>query len=369
MTAKRPISTHPLVRPKRKLTPLIASALERGVPSRRALVGGTLFFLAAGAGTFLFWIFAVTGGLVNVGESGLYLIRGAGLVGLMLGALGLLILLGAFQRVALPIADMKEAAERVAAGEYDLQVQERGPRELRTLAHSFNQMTEQLKTRERAQRQLDAAVAQDLLSTFRVLESGVGAVLQNAPSAGSAALPVIAAANHLSGMVEDWDTLTRASGGELSLQRELADIGELVRDTLAALHPDASARGIALRAVVPDPAPKMNVDPAILKQAFAQVLLDALARNANESQIRVSVSQLASPRRVELAVTDTGKGFTPEQLAHFFDGCALADGGSARLGVAVARALVKAHGGEIFANSQVDAGTTITFAIPFKGGK
>src|SRR6185503_8642335 len=76
----------------------------------------------------------------------------------------------AVRRMAVPVADVMEAAERVAGGDYAVRVGERGPRETRRLARSFNAMTQRLETNEEQRRNLLADLAHELRTPLSVIQ-------------------------------------------------------------------------------------------------------------------------------------------------------------------------------------------------------
>src|SRR2546421_6813792 len=127
---------------------------------RRMLVGAGLFLL------FWFVAGAVIGGFLwhgsqqPQGHRGPYF--GAFLFALVLLAGGALLLRRLFRRTALPLQDVMDAADRVAAGDYDVQLREDGPPEVRQLARSFNEMTLRLGEAEQRRRELLADLAHEL---------------------------------------------------------------------------------------------------------------------------------------------------------------------------------------------------------------
>ena len=84
----------------------------------------------------------------------------------------------------------------------------------------------------------------------------------------------------------------------------------------------------------------------------------------------VSVGAATEPEGIELSVTDTGPGIPPEVLPHVFDRFVKTpDSSGAGLGLAIAKSLVEAHGGEIAAESRPGSGTTMGFVVPVEPAK
>ncbi len=313
--------------------------------SRIALIAATLFCLVVGAATLVFWYSVLTGDWLIVDETVLYFIRNVGLIGLMIGAVGLFIAIGTFRRAALPTADLLEALERAASGDLDIQVQERGPREIRTLTRAFNELLRQEQERDEAQRKLTADVAHELQARW----SPPGTPTRD---------------TDLIRLVHDWYTLTLIQNNALVLQRETLDVGALVREVLTALHSQASSCGVALRAEIADPAPVAKVDRVRLGQALQCLVTYALARSSSGGEIKIDVIEERKPHLVQIAVTDHGRMLTAVELENLFTQLGQTTPLGSGLELPLAAQLVAAHGGRSAATSDAERGTTVAFVLP-----
>jgi signal transduction histidine kinase len=325
------------------------------------LVAGIMIFLSVGASTLIFWYFASTTGLVNLSEGALYLIRSAGLAGLLIGAVGLFIVVSAFRRAALPIANMLAATERVAAGDYDIQVDEQGPREVRILARAFNAMSDQLRTRDAASRRLAAEIGRELLTSV----NGMMQSIQVLPATEDEHLRAVhERADRLSRLIHDAHTLALALNGQLSLAPEPTDLCVLLPDTISGLHREASARGVSLSADIPDPSIFFVVDPRRFRQILWCLLVNALARSPANTEIRVDLSELTKPTQVQLKVTDHGSPVAPEELPFIFERVNQSNEIATGLELVVVKQLVQAQRGEVLATSMSEGGTSIAVLLP-----
>ncbi len=352
--ATRPGSTEPAVRTRRA---------GRTRWFHTALVTGTIFVLTVGASTLVFWYVASTTGLVNLSEGAIYLVRSVGLAGLLIGALAMFILVSTFRRAALPIADVLAATEHVAVGEYDIEVAEKGPREIRTLTRAFNAMADQLRQRDEAERRLAVEIAHELDSALGSMRESLetpGPDEENAPRFA------FAQAQRLSQLIRDVNILALTRSRDLTFSREATDLGVLVRDTMSALHRVASARGVALRAAIPDPAPVYETDPARFQHILQCLLVNAVARSAEGGEVRVDLTELPKPLRVQVTVTDHGTEIPPSDLRLIFERLRRGDGIGTGLELVIAKQLVQVHGGELFATSGSERGTSITLVLPLE---
>jgi signal transduction histidine kinase len=320
-----------------------------------------MIFVSVGVSTLIFWYFASTTGWINLSEGALYLVRSVGLAGLLIGAAGLFIVVSAFRRSALPVADLVVAAERVAGGEFSVHVGEQGPREVRMLARAFNEMSDQLGTRDASDRRLSLDVARELLSSANALMQGMEALT---PAADEATLTARERAERLSRLILDVHTLSLAKNGQLSLAPEPTDLCVLVPDTISALHREASARGVSLSADIPDPSIFFVVDPRRFRQILRCLLLNALSRSPAQTDIHVDLAELTKPRQIQLKVTDRGISIAPEELYFVFDHVNQGNEISTGLELVVVKQLVQAQRGEVMAANENEGGVSFVVVLP-----
>ncbi|MGH2649699.1 MAG: sensor histidine kinase [Actinomycetota bacterium] len=284
--------------------------------------------------------------------------------GLILLFIGFVVVARAVRRMATPVADVMEAADRVAGGDYTARVEARGPREMRRLARSFNQMTERLSSIEQQRRNLLADVAHELRTPLSVMRGNLEGVLDGLYPADEAHLgPVVDETAVMSRLLDDLQMLSTADAGVLQLHRESVEPATLIEDATGAFRARASDARISLEGRAAPGLSTIDVDPVRIGEVLANLVSNAVRHTPPGG----SVSVLAEPSggSVVFSVTDTGPGIPPEDLPHVFDRFVKsADSGGAGLGLAIARSLVEAHGGEISAESDHEYGTTIRFALP-----
>ena len=287
---------------------------------------------------------------------------------LILGLLGVAFLAGrAVRRMAAPIGEVMEAADRVAGGDYSARVQVRGSGEVGQLASSFNQMTERLQANETQRRALLADVAHELRTPLSVIRGNVEGMLDGVYPPDEAHLgPVLEETAVMARLLDDLQTLSRAVAGVLRLYRERVDPLGLAQDTAAALRPRAERAGVSLDVRVTAAVPEVDVDQVRIGEVLANLLTNAIRHTPRGGAVEVVVGP--DPAGVAVTVSDTGPGIDARDLPHVFDRFVKsADSGGAGLGLAIARGLVEAHGGRITAESTPGAGTTMRFVLPAVG--
>jgi len=268
------------------------------------------------------------------------------------------------RRLVVPLGDLIEAAESVEAGNYRTRVRPRGPRELRALARAFNAMSERLETSEEQRRRLLADVTHELRTPLTIMQGNLEALLDGVyPPDASHLEPILDETRVLSRLVDDLRTLSLAEAGALTLHREPTDVARLLTDSVASFRAQADGAGVALVAVIDDALPAMDVDPVRMREVLSNLLSNALRYTPRGGSVRVSAS--TSDGRLRLSVRDTGPGIAAEALPHVFDRFYKSEESrGAGLGLAIAKSLVVAHGGEIEAASTLGQGTDMRITFP-----
>ena len=333
---------------------------------RMGCLFGLFFFLSVAACTVMFWLIGAALGLVAVPAGASPWIQPAGIVALMIGA-GVLVSVGrALRYTAAPIGDMMDAARRVSDGDYSARVRERGPREVRSLARAFNSMAERLQATDEQRRNLLADVTHELRTPLTVIQGNLAGLIDGVYPADEAHLRAILDETRvLSRLVDDLRTLALAESGALKLQKEPTDFITLVTETVSSFRAQADAASVALSVECAPDLPLLEVDSARMREVLANLIANALRYTPHGGAIRVRCSLGQSGRQVVVAVEDTGAGIAADDLPHIFDRFYRAgDSRGMGLGLAIARNLVAAHGGEIGAESEPGRGTTIRFSLP-----
>jgi two-component system sensor histidine kinase BaeS len=289
--------------------------------------------------------------------------RPYGLVGLVLVALAVFLIARAGRRVAAPVADVMEAADRVAAGDYATRVRERGPREVQRLGRAFNEMAERLGTNETRRRQLLADVTHELRTPLSVIQVNLEALIDGLYPIDDAHLrPVLEETKVMARLLDDLQTLSTAEAGVLTLHREPTEPRRLIDAAVQAFTAQAEEAGVHLERRAPEDAHEMDVDRLRIGEVLSNLLSNALRHTPDGG--RIVVEAHATEDGVEFSISDTGIGIAQEHLPHVFDRFSRAsDSPGAGLGLTIAKTLVEAHGGRIRAESG-PAGTTFVFALP-----
>jgi signal transduction histidine kinase len=170
-------------------------------------------------------------------------------------------------------------------------------------------------------------------------------------------------------LIDDLLDISRIVSGKLSVEREPADVNEIVTTVVDTLRSSAEERGVGLQVnLAPSPAIVLGA-PERLQQVVWNLVSNAL--KFTDSGGRVSLGVNAGEESVQVIVEDTGIGITPEFLPHVFDSFRQADSSHSRrygglgLGLSIVQALAAMHGGEVKAESDgVGCGACFTLTLP-----
>jgi len=268
------------------------------------------------------------------------------------------------RRVGSPIADIVEAADRVASSDFSVRIAERGPPPLRSVAHAFNKMTDRLQAQDRQRRHLMADIAHELRTPLTVVQGRLEGLLDGVyPRDDAHVSEVLADTRILGRLIDDLRTLASSESGALSLQREATDLVVLVHDVVRSLAADAQGAGVTIRIGQSMNLPLADVDPLRIREVVVNLVTNALHHTPAGGV--VSIDGEAKNDRVVMTVADTGAGVAADDLPKIFDRFYKGAGSrGSGLGLTIARNLIVAHGGEIRATSEPGTGTTIVFTLP-----
>lgn len=300
---------------------------------------------------------------------------------LLVFAAGMAMVLGYFYSNALAgrISNVESAARRLADGDLSTRIQVNGTDEVAALAATFNQMAGQLqaaaekqKEMERLRSDLIAWAGHDLqtpLASMRAILEALADGVVDDPEAVQRYLKTAQRdIRSLSLLIDDLFQMAQIDAGGLQLDLAPNSLSDLISDTLESFSELAIRQGISLAGTV-DP----DVDPVRMDAARIGRVLNNLVGNAlrhTPAQGSVQVCARREGQRVEVVVSDNGEGIRPQDLPHVFEqfyrgekSRSRATGG-AGLGLAIARGIVQAHGGEIRVESEAGKGTRFIFSLP-----
>jgi two-component system sensor histidine kinase HydH len=171
-------------------------------------------------------------------------------------------------------------------------------------------------------------------------------------------------------MIQEVDRLNRVVGQLLEFSRPVSLLPRPVRlerlltDIVQLVEPQARARGVTLAVRHPADMPEVRLDSDRLNQVLLNLVLNGVEAMDRGGVLTVQAEAAANARRLEIRVSDTGRGIQPEDQAHIFEPYFTTKSSGTGLGLAIAHNIIEAMGGEISVQSAPGAGTTFTLKIP-----
>jgi len=287
------------------------------------------------------------------------------------GAAVLAIILGFILARSLtkPLKELNDATQAMAHGQLGLQVPIRTRDELGELGKSFNTMSLKLSRENQLRRQMTADIAHDLRTPLSVLSGYIEAlrdgVLKPQPDRFDTMYQEM---EHLKHLVEDLRILSLADAGELALQPQSIQVVDLLNRAEEFFRIAAQSQEVRLSTQVEPDLPPVNVDVERMVQVLDNIISNALRFTPAGGAIVLGAKLDGS--LVRITVKDSGLGIPPEDLPSIFnrfyrgDKARKDDQGESGLGLAIARAIVQSHGGEIGAESELGRGTVIWIELP-----
>ncbi len=272
--------------------------------------------------------------------------------------------------VAVPVRRLEQGAERIASGDLDARIEVRGAPELVALARRWNGMTAALKERESrlVESEKLAGIGRLAAGVAHEINNPLGVILGYAKLLRKQADPE--AAEDLRAIEEETLRAKEIVEGLLDLSRPLPAGGERV--DLRALSDDVVSRlrearlldGVDVRVEGAASAPG---HPEKLRQVLVNLVRNGAEAAGPGGEVRVALEEQDGSAVV--AVADSGPGIAAETRSRLFEPFFTTKPRGTGLGLAVSRAIARAHGGELAAESPHGGGARFALRIPAKEGR
>ena len=286
---------------------------------------------------------------------------------ILVGGVALIVLVaGALRRRIAPIGALIEAAAQIERGDYSVRVPERGGREVRALARTFNTMSARLSAIDSQRRSFLADVAHELRTPLAIMRGRLEAMLDGIhPRDDDHLRAILGHAESLERLVGDVATVAQAETGALPLNLEQVDLAVLASAVAEDFAEASRQGGVEIRIRVGADATPLTADAARMRQALANLVANALRYGAPGGVIDIAVDRTAEG--TVLTVRDDGTGISSELLPHVFERFVRGpDSRGSGLGLPIVADIAAAHGGSATAASTPGEGTTVTLVIPVR---
>ncbi len=276
------------------------------------------------------------------------------------------------RRALRDLGAVHEGLAAVGGGARSLDIEVASGAELAQLAAGVEAMVERVGAEEQARRQLVAAVSHDLrtpITTLQLVAEGLSDDIFEPERAREQLRLISTHVRALGALIEDLFELSRLEAGDVQWSVQQVHLDELVRETIDAMRPQAEAEGVAVRAELEQPLSAARGNPEQLQRVLFNLIQNAIRHTPADGSVVVRAERRDGGAGLEVEVADSGSGIEPALRERIFEpfvqGPARVAGqtGSAGLGLAIARAIVEAHGGRIWV-APSNSGAHIRFSLP-----
>lgn len=274
------------------------------------------------------------------------------------------------RRIVEPLQELSMVSRRLAEGYYRERTSIRSDDELADLSRSINQLAEALEQIEQRRLALLADVAHELRTPLTTIEGYMEGLIDGVIGPEPQTFAMIQhEAVRLKRLIGELALLSRAEAGQLQVAPRPLDLQALIEHVAAQFQPQFAAQEVALALQIADEQPTALADPDRLEQVLINLLANALRYTPVGGRVAIEVEPF--DLFVRIAVRDTGIGIAAEHLSHIFERFYRVDKSRARrsggtgIGLTIARHLVYAQGGEIWAESAgPGCGATFYLTLP-----
>ena len=270
-----------------------------------------------------------------------------------------------------PLRDMARAARSMARGDYRQRVRVRSRDEVGQLAEGFNRMAGEMEVLERLRRDLVANVSHELKTPISAIRAHLENLHDGVEQPDQVLLGVmVRQSERLSGLVDQLLELSRLESGDVPLKIEPVRVGPLVDQVASEVEVARSNHPFRLENLVAEDLPPVQADRERIHQVLFN-LLDNACRFSPAGGV-VTVRAFRHNGALEMTIEDRGPGIPDEHLARVFerfyrvDPSRSRDDGGTGIGLAIAKSVVEAHGGTIWAENP-GTGARFRLLLPADG--
>jgi signal transduction histidine kinase len=270
--------------------------------------------------------------------------------------------------IAHRVRSLEFAAARLAAGDLQARAPADGPREVARLGASFNEMATNIEGLFDARRQLVAWASHDLRAPLAAIQAMLEAIEDGVASETEYRHALREQAGALGGLIDDLFELAQIDAGALTVELRETPVGELLASCVRALEAEARSRAVRLEVALDEPLPPVNCAPRHVRRVLLNLLTNAIRHTPSDGTVFVTARPVGA--ELEVLVEDSGAGLGAEAQVRMFerfwreDPARMRSSGRAGLGLAIARGLVDAQGGRIWAENRAGGGARVGFSLP-----
>lgn len=268
-----------------------------------------------------------------------------------------------------PLIKLVHKTREIPAGHFYCEFSLSAPPEVRELADAFQVMCERLKEVDQLKANFFSMISHELRTPLTTIQEGSSLLLEGVggqiTEKQNKLLSIITAeSNRLIGLVNSILDLSKMEAGMVPYTFDRSNLASLIEQATAEIIPYAEAKKITLEKRISKDMPLCRIDKERILEALRNLIANAVKFTPEGGVITIA----AQPRKegMEVSVEDTGPGIPKDNLLNIFDKFASSDKRKGTgLGLAIVKQIITAHGGKVWAESEMGQGTRFIFIVPF----
>lgn len=272
--------------------------------------------------------------------------------------------------IVIPVRQLGATARRYARGDFSVRIPVQSDDEIGELCDIVNKMADELSQSEAMRNEFISGVSHELrtpLTAIKGWAETIGSMPDDSETIVKGMRVITSETERLSQMVEELLDFSRMQNGKFTLNKGNVDILAELGDAVLIYTEKAKKEGIELVYAEPEDLPAVYGDRNRLRQVFINVIDNAIKYSENGGLVTVQAI-LADENKIEIEVSDTGCGISPEDLpkikTKFFRANHNKRGSG--IGLAVADEIITMHSGTLEVFSEQGMGTTVVIVLPVK---
>jgi two-component system sensor histidine kinase GlrK len=288
-------------------------------------------------------------------------------------ALGIIISGSITRSITHPLVVLKNKTSEIASGDFDATVDLSSPPEIKELAQAFNTMCGRLKEVDKMKSDFFSLMSHELRTPLTSLKEGTNLLLGGAVGGvndkQTRILTIMSEeSDRMIGLVNSILDLSKMEAGMMPYNFSTGDVSRLIMKAVTEIEPLCQAKNIRLETEIGPYLEKVRMDDYRILQALRNLIANAVKHTPGGGSVRVSARMIDG--KVEVAVADTGMGIPAEELTVIFDKFKQTSLTNAKtlkgtgLGLALVKHIISAHGGNVWAESELGKGSIFFFVLP-----
>jgi two-component system, NtrC family, sensor histidine kinase GlrK len=272
-----------------------------------------------------------------------------------------------------PISIMKQKTREIARGIFRSDLQLSSPQELEELAGALNSMCKELRNLDEMKADFFSTISHELRTPLTSIKEGTNLLLDGAggevTDKQTRILRIIAEeSNRLISLVNNSLDLSKMEAGMMEFHFDEADIVPLIKQAVREVEPLAMAKNVGLQIENSHDLPTIRMDQERILQVLRNLIGNAIKFTPHGGQVKIASRVVEG--KVEVLTQDTGPGIPEEMLSTIFEKFHRAPSGDfsrhqgTGLGLAIVKEIIGAHGGKVWAESDLGRGSSLIFLLP-----